>query len=215
MTIPFFSIKVKNQCVIEDLLWQWVGPLLIEPQKEKKKIFGRRKIVPIIHPNICDWVITSSHVKMCTITFIEVTSHWVGTRDCILFAMISPLPGRRVSVVRGGAGESCQHAAIVFDVLPQLLIIVCVFRCFPLVHQVWNCSLVYLPLLLIQQNLGVSIEWHKYTGPGQCSVYFQSAKSSQILSLQFFHLEISQQISSLPIVVPLASSSQHIRVSAN
>ena len=76
-------------------------------------------------------------------------------------------------------------------------------------------SLVYLPLLLIQQNLGVSFEWHKYTGPGQCSVYFQSAKSSQILSLQFFHLEISQQISSLPIVVPLASSSQHIRVSAN
>ena len=37
--------------------------------KKKKKIFGRRKIVPIIHPNICDWVITSSHVKMCTITF--------------------------------------------------------------------------------------------------------------------------------------------------
>ena len=38
-------------------------------------------------------------------------------------------------------------------------------------------SLVYLPLLLIQQNLGVSMEWHKYTGPGQYSVYFQSAKS--------------------------------------
>ena len=74
-------------------------------------------------------------------------------------------------------------------------------------------SLVYFPLLLIQQNLGVSMERHKYTG--QCSVYFESAKSSQILSLQFFHLEISQQISSLPIVVPLASSSQHIRVPAN
>ena len=75
--------------------------------KRKKKIFGRRKIVPIIHPNICDWVITSSHVKMCTITFIEVTSHWVGTRDCI-FAMISPLPCRRVAVVRGGgAGRWC------------------------------------------------------------------------------------------------------------
>ena len=57
------------------------------------------------------------------------------------------------------------------------------------------------------------MELYKYTG--QCSVYFESAKSSQILSLQFFHLEISQQISSLPIVVPLASSSQHICVPAN
>ena len=116
---------------------QWVGPLLIELKKEKKKIFGRRKIVPILHPNICDWVITSSHVKMCTITFIEVTSHWVGTIDSI-FAMICSLPCRRVAAVR--CRGSCQHFQSCLMFLPQLLIIVCVFRCFPLVHQVWNCS---------------------------------------------------------------------------
>ena len=107
--------------------------------KKKKKIFGRRKIVPIIHPNICDWVITSSHVKMCTITFIEVTSHWVGTISLYICYDISIT----LQESGGGAGRcrgELSAPPIVFDVLPQLLIIVCVFRCFPLVHQVWNCS---------------------------------------------------------------------------
>ena len=97
---------VKIHCAIQDLLWQWVGPLLIEPQKEKKKIFGRRKIVPIIHPNICDWVITSSHVKMCTITFIQVTSHWVGTISLYICYDIS------ITRQESGGGAGCCRGAV-------------------------------------------------------------------------------------------------------
>ena len=151
---------------------QWVGPLLIELKKEKKKIFGRRKIVPILHPNICDWVITSSHVKMCTITFIEVTSHWVGTIDSIFAMILWYCYDMFITLQESGGGAvqgELSALSIVFDVFTAAPDNSLCFQMFSSRSSSLKLfiSLVYLPLLLIQQNLGVSMEWHKYTGPGQ------------------------------------------------
>ena len=175
--MPFIYMKVKIQCVIEYLLWQCSELAHCSLSSKKKKENIRKKKNCANSSSQYLWL--SHNLISCkdVYNYIYRSDQSLGG-DYWLYICYDMFITLQES--GGGAVQGELSAlSIVFDVFTAAPDNSLCFQMFSSRSSSLKLfiSLVYLPLLLIQQNLGVSMEWHKYTGPGQYSVYFQSAKS--------------------------------------